>query len=260
MWSCRPTGGCLNQVLMTDQLRNNRLLSVIERIDQASTTEAVLEIFENAIAEFGAHYFGIHFLPRPEDRLEDVSMAWRVPQEWRDLYSRENFCQIDPAIRHARRTVLPFDWASAPYNPETEPQMGEVIERARDLNVHKSITVPIPSPRGIIGVVGAAGPDFDERDAYKPVVHSIALHAFHRLEQLIGRRLRRNARLTERECEVLAWVSEGKTAWDIGCILSVSQRTVEWHLRKAYKKLGATNRVQALALLANTRSMIDPLI
>jgi LuxR family quorum sensing-dependent transcriptional regulator len=76
----------------------------------------------------------------------------------------------------------------------------------------------------------------------------------------MGRRLHREARLTDREREILAWVSEGKTAWEIGFILSLSQRTVEWHVSQACKKLGATNRLQAIAILGDARSMIDPIV
>jgi LuxR family quorum sensing-dependent transcriptional regulator len=187
-------------------------------------------------------------------------MAWKAPPEWRALYSGENFFQRDPVVRQSGRTVLPFDWKSAPYDPETEPHMAEVMERAQDFKVHKGIVVPIPSPSGMIGGVWMAGPHFDEREVHKPFLHSLALHVFHRLEQLVGRRLHKKARLTEREREVLAWASEGKTAWEIGCILSRSQRTVEWHLLQACKKLGATNRLQAIAILGDARSMLDPIV
>jgi LuxR family quorum sensing-dependent transcriptional regulator len=223
------------------------LLSIIERINQASTSEAVLEVFEQAIAHAGAEYTGIVFVPGPDDHIEDVCLAWKVPPKWRALYSGENFIQRDPAVRHSPRTVMPFDRASGPYNPETEPQVKEVVDRARDYNVHKGLQIPVPSARGIIGMVWLAGPHFDEREVHAPVLHSLSLHAFYRLEQLIGRRLHKTARLTEREREVLAWAAEGKTAWEIGRILSVSTRTVEWHFAQACNKLGARNRVQAIA-------------
>jgi LuxR family quorum sensing-dependent transcriptional regulator len=92
-----------------------------------------------------------------------------------------------------------------------------------------------------------------------PILHSLGLHLFHRLEQLGGRR-HRKARLIGREREILAWASEGKTAWKIGCILNLAHRTVEWHFRQAYKKLGATNRLQALAMLGDMRSMLGPAV
>lgn len=54
--------------------------------------------------------------------------------------------------------------------------------------------------------------------------------------------------LSERERECLRWVSMGKTAWETASILGRSQRTVEYHLKNAIRKLGATNKVHACAL------------
>jgi DNA-binding CsgD family transcriptional regulator len=59
-----------------------------------------------------------------------------------------------------------------------------------------------------------------------------------------------------REREVLASAAEGKTAWEIGCILSLSQRTIEWHFLQAYKKLGATNRLRTIAILGGARGAL----
>jgi DNA-binding CsgD family transcriptional regulator len=244
---------------MTNRLLSSPLLSVVAGINHAPTFESVLEIFKESLAEMGADQFGVHFLPRAEDQLQDVSIAWQIPADWRAHYLRESYFQRDPAFRFARKTALPFDWASVPYDSEREPGMREVIERARDFNVDKQITIPVPGHCGIVGIVGIAGHSFDERMLFKPILQVLALHVFHRLEQLIGRRRPKGACLTEREREVLAWASEGKTAWEIGCILSLSQRTVEWHMRRVCKKLGATNRLQAIAILGDMRSALDPL-
>jgi LuxR family quorum sensing-dependent transcriptional regulator len=54
--------------------------------------------------------------------------------------------------------------------------------------------------------------------------------------------------LTRREREVLSWAAAGKSAWDIGEILSISTRTVNEYTQRAIRKLGATNRTHAVAL------------
>jgi DNA-binding CsgD family transcriptional regulator len=54
--------------------------------------------------------------------------------------------------------------------------------------------------------------------------------------------------LTTREREVLTWISLGKSAWEIGEILGISKRTVDEHAQTAARKLGATNRTQAVAI------------
>lgn len=54
--------------------------------------------------------------------------------------------------------------------------------------------------------------------------------------------------LSERERECLLWVSMGKTAWETASILGRSQRTVEFHLKNATRKLDAANKIHAAAL------------
>ena len=58
------------------------------------------------------------------------------------------------------------------------------------------------------------------------------------------------ATLTERELEILGLVSEGLSVKQVATRLSLSPRTVETHLSKLYRKLGARNRVQALSRAA----------
>jgi DNA-binding CsgD family transcriptional regulator len=53
--------------------------------------------------------------------------------------------------------------------------------------------------------------------------------------------------LTERETEVLKWTSIGKTGWEIGAILGISRRTVEFHLRSIADKFDVVNRTHAVA-------------
>ncbi|HEY5073774.1 MAG TPA: helix-turn-helix transcriptional regulator [Pyrinomonadaceae bacterium] len=55
----------------------------------------------------------------------------------------------------------------------------------------------------------------------------------------------RLATLTAREQEVLDWVAEGKTNWEIGCIISCTERTVKKHLQRIFPKLGVENRMAA---------------
>jgi DNA-binding response OmpR family regulator len=86
------------------------------------------------------------------------------------------------------------------------------------------------------------------------------------LAALITARLARVARtavwpkqvgLREREVETLTWAARGKTFWEIGEILGLSKRTVEFHLENARRKLGVATRTQAL-IKAATGHLIQP--
>jgi DNA-binding CsgD family transcriptional regulator len=48
--------------------------------------------------------------------------------------------------------------------------------------------------------------------------------------------------------EVLKWIKEGKSSWDISTILCRSERVVIWHANNIMQKLGAKNRTQAIAI------------
>ena len=53
------------------------------------------------------------------------------------------------------------------------------------------------------------------------------------------------ARLTEREREILKLIFDGRCSNEVAQTLSVSKRTVDFHLARAYVKLGVSNRFQA---------------
>ena len=53
------------------------------------------------------------------------------------------------------------------------------------------------------------------------------------------------ARLTEREREILRLIFDGKSSSEVARVIAVSKRTVDFHLARAYVKLGVANRYQA---------------
>jgi DNA-binding CsgD family transcriptional regulator len=52
--------------------------------------------------------------------------------------------------------------------------------------------------------------------------------------------------LTERELEALRWTMEGKTAWEVGSILGISEQTAVRHLSNATRKLGCVHKHHAV--------------
>jgi LuxR family transcriptional regulator, quorum-sensing system regulator BjaR1 len=76
--------------------------------------------------------------------------------------------------------------------------------------------------------------------------------------RLTGRRVQSARRklpfsITSREIEVLQWVARGKSAWEIGEILHITKRTVDQHVQSTVRKMGAANRIHAVALAIRDR-------
>ena len=68
----------------------------------------------------------------------------------------------------------------------------------------------------------------------------------HRLAGATNRTLERtDFRLTDRELEALTWAARGKSSSDIAVILRISERTVNFHMDNAMRKLGVATRIQA---------------
>jgi LuxR family transcriptional regulator, quorum-sensing system regulator BjaR1 len=59
--------------------------------------------------------------------------------------------------------------------------------------------------------------------------------------------------LTEREVQILALSAAGKSAAEIADALAISERTVNFHIGTAKRKLGAVNKTHAVALALTQR-------
>ncbi|MFZ5964255.1 helix-turn-helix transcriptional regulator [Thalassococcus sp. BH17M4-6] len=51
--------------------------------------------------------------------------------------------------------------------------------------------------------------------------------------------------LSQREIECLSWVAIGKSSWDIGQLIGVSENTVNFHMKNIFAKLEVNNRTLA---------------
>jgi len=66
----------------------------------------------------------------------------------------------------------------------------------------------------------------------------------------------RGAELTPRELEVLRLLAQGLRSQDIAGQLTVTERTVKFHVSSILSKLGASNRTEAVKLAAQ-RGLVD---
>ena len=129
----------------------------------------------------------------------------------------------------------------------------------RPIRIDHAMAVPIHVDRGCLVsfVFNRSKRDFAERD--RACVETIRPHLgmLYRLSrEMDGARAAWGVppagqapgaeALTEREREVLQWLSSGKTDRDIAQILAISPRTVHKHLQRIYEKLGVETRTAAV--------------
>jgi LuxR family quorum sensing-dependent transcriptional regulator len=232
-------------------------LDFIEGLEAHRSVPASMDALEAAFARFGFEHIIVTGLPNPDQRFSQMVLAKRWPAEWFKLYTEKNYDRVDPVVRKCRQSVNPFEWSEAPYDPELEPGAVEVMRRAADFRMSRGFVVPIHGLTGYEAGVSLGGVHLDLNARSKPALHLMAMYGFERIRRLLRPEPHSSARLTPREREAIAWASQGKSAWEIGEILNITQRTAEEHLATAARKLGAVNRTHAVAIAIRLK-IINP--
>lgn len=232
-------------------------LDFIEGLEACSTVPDAMNALEGAFGRFGFETMIVAGLPNPDQRFAQMVLAKRWPAGWFSLYTQNNYDRVDPVMRMCRRSVNPFEWSEAPYDAELDPSAAEVMNRASDFRMSRGFVVPIHGLSGYEAAVSLGGVHLDLNARSKPALHLMAMYGFDHIRRLLAPEPHPSMRLTPREREVIAWASRGKSAWEIGEILHIAQRTAEEHLATAARKLGAVNRTHAVAL-AIRHKIIDP--
>lgn len=241
-------------MMSSDYGRNT--IDFIEGLMAVSTIDEALRAIESGFSAFGFETIIITGIPNHQQTFSQMVMAKRWPEEWFELYTRKNFDRHDPVVRNLRQTINPFEWSEAPYHRKDEPRAAEVMDRAADFQMVRGFIVPLHGLAGYEAAVSLGGSNVDLCSRSKPLLHLMAMYAFERVRSL-SNSMPVGPRLTARERETLRWAAHGKSAWEIGEILAIAQRTAEEHLSTAGRKLGAVNRTHAVAL-AIRQNLIAP--
>jgi DNA-binding CsgD family transcriptional regulator len=177
------------------------------------------------------------------------AVATNFPSHWCNRYFERKYYEIDPVVRRTPTFSGPFLWDQLVDCCQLQASEQLVLEESREAGLKHGISVPLFGPAGRVSVVSFAS-SFDDADPLQRMRHLNALAwqfhiAFAEIAPPAGQS---NAKveLSAREKDCLRWTAEGKSSWDIGMILSISENTVNFHLKSAMRKFGTTNRTVAV--------------
>lgn len=229
----------------------------IGHLEKANGTDEVLALLQAAGDEFGYRNFCIAGIPNKDEHLAPYLMLSGWPKEWLDRYDARDYVHVDPVIAALKETTRPVVWSATQYDQSRGSRAALLMNEARELGLGEGISVPIYSLSGFQAAVSFGAEKLDVTPELKGALHLIAIYAHSRLRELLtgtGNLAAAKAlALSPREIECLKWASEGKTAWEISCILGLAQKTVEHYLASAAAKLNATNRNHAIAMAFRSR-------
>jgi LuxR family transcriptional activator of conjugal transfer of Ti plasmids len=178
------------------------------------------------------------------------------PKRWLDRYHGEQYQDIDPVLRQARRMGPAFAW-----DARDGAEARSVCERrffadALAFDIRAGVTVPIAAGYGRFAAFTLAADDRisalarlaeNSKNLLQMMGFTFHAHVKARMADP-AESAGDGALLTIRERQCLGWASAGKTMQEMATILGVTPRVVKFHLDNGRKKLGATTLPHAVAL------------
>ncbi|MBX9612304.1 MAG: LuxR family transcriptional regulator [Burkholderiales bacterium] len=235
----------------------------LERFSAASSIEDITALLRGHARDLGFDSFVYAFRMPTHFSDAKVVMLNGYPDGWVSHYFDQALYNDDPVMAHCANHVVPVQWHDLRLRLPRAGAGERMMNEASDFGLKSGITMPIHSPHGELGVLSfavdrpAEGAGEITRHAL-PVVQVLASHvheAVRRVSRLTDGVSR--PQLTPRESECLRWAADGKTSWEIGQLLSMSESTVTFHLNNAMQKLDVCNRQHAVAR-ATLQGLIRP--
>lgn len=220
-------------------------------IGNLKETRDEVSIFTNlarAAKDLGFEYcaFGLQ-LPYPLTSKRTVLIN-NYSVEWQQRYQGQEYVKHDPTILRGRANTQPFLWTD-----ELFSQTPDMWEEARAHGLEHGWSQSCVDGSGSASLLSLARSNerisqlelqaHDKKLRWLVSVAHLSLTGLYQ-EQI---RSKLDVGLTERELEILRWSADGKSAADIGDILSISKNTVNFHIKNAVQKLQTSNKTAAVA-------------
>ncbi|WP_101757256.1 autoinducer binding domain-containing protein [Oceanicoccus sp. KOV_DT_Chl] len=169
------------------------------------------------------------------------------PKNWQVLYGDNDYLGIDPTVQHCLKSTTPIVWHDSLFT-----HARDFWEDAHAHGIRWGWAQSLQVNRFTKGMLTLSR----SHDKLTPVELAQKTHNMVWLNQTAQAGFQKillpnpqpaiQVPLTPRQKEILKWCAEGKTSYEIGVILSISERTVNFHMANALEKLDVTNKTAAV--------------
>lgn len=175
---------------------------------------------------------------------ESFITSFGISPEWLEIYKTEKLDAYDPVAHRAFQTEAPVVWSEI-YQSAAESAK-DFISLSQDFRLLEGTSCATQSNR-FNGFASCVSAIFDHTSVATDQMLLLQRILPHLNEAIAQPSLTMADSFTHREIEILQWVQAGKSSWEIGIILAISERTVKFHLSNIYRKLDVHSRAQAVA-------------
>jgi LuxR family transcriptional regulator, activator of conjugal transfer of Ti plasmids len=232
--------------LALDRSNGSAVLDFFRYAASAESLEGLSASFALAANENGFERAScIHIATPGRPVAPRVLFGWNM-SDWVGHYTEARLSRYDPTIQAVFTSPSAFSWAEI---EERHPDKSSrtVFDQARSFGAKGGLVVPVHGPQGEVLAVTLVSEQYSEFDHQSRMTMQVAstIFASRGLALVeIERETSTDPSLTRREIQCVYWVNEGKTDWEIGRILDISEDTVAFHLKNVKTKLNVTRRSQ----------------
>lgn len=207
--------------------------------------------------DLGLPFFALARFFRADGAPDALILAGTFHSEWASRYLANSYVSHSQIARELTRTRDSYSWEDVMRRRPVDERQKKIKEEAREFGLGDGLFTPVRWIDGSYAAVVLSGPAPDLRDPFIRTAAGV-LSGYYAGEsrRLIAGSKERNAGLSPRQRECLAWVRQGKSSGVIADILGLSVETVDEHLAQACRKLKVRTRVQA-AVEASLAGLID---
>jgi len=175
------------------------------------------------------------------------------PDEWLYRYWKNGFADVDPVFKSALQAPGTQHWQSI-YQRLKLPSEKEqaFLATAGEFGLRDGITTgSVDQACGLATFCSFASNEILDGQRFIPLVEYFGYYIHMALLKTAPKTAPKTDRcineLSSREVTILNWMKNGKTNWEIGKILGVTERTIRFHVESIFAKLEVTSRSQAVA-------------
>lgn len=228
-----------------------RILELLPSIGAADCQESVVDLFWRVLRLIGAGS-GVFVSAIKDDAARtSVRSLLACDPSWTVEYSRLDWPENDPWLRHAMSSQTPIHGAELKVRPDDQ----EFIHRAAAVGFTSTVVVPAPSCFGAarVGVLilGSHHAGFFDGDAYqmiKLVARELAMELHEWLLKAVRDDLLERSQLKPEEVQLLRYEAAGFTSKMIAAALNMKPRTVDSWFQRVITKLNAPDRRTAMRI------------
>ena len=227
----------------------NELIDTIAIIEGADDKDSLLRAISSYLKQFGVKHITIGAIINPNsvlDKFRHMGVT-NFPKEFCEFWVERDLILHDPVLFYANRSKSAFEWRDA-YSHAS--RFGRnMMNISADMGLGEGLAVPIFCPGKPNGMVSLALEERIVDPTLKAIIEIPIIHAFNRLMSFTESRLIPNdVNLTLREVDILHYIAAGKTNWETGKILGISENTVKKILQNILSKYGTSSRTHAVAI------------